>query len=183
MTRNRTSRRLLKRRGWSCFSIRMKGLDIFWKNHKQKKRKNTVISPYSIIGSLYMVAAGAGGESRQEIFESLSLQQYFTSDKILEPFESYHFISKSLQANSTSQGSPVFLTTAFNDDFLRITKRATIWIENHKRHVLPRWIERRYQWRENRARNFWRPFEWFHRRYCEYQGAWFRTSCWRRYRR
>ena len=55
-----------------------------------------------------MVAAGAGGESRQEIFETLNLQQYFTSDKILEPFESYHQISKSLQANSTSKGSSVF---------------------------------------------------------------------------
>ena len=102
------------------------GYCIFKKILKQKKRKNTVISPYSIIGSLYMVAAGAGGESRQEIFESLSLQQYFTSDKILEPFESYHYISKSLQANSTSKGSPVFLTKCKGLQFLRIPTGATI---------------------------------------------------------
>jgi hypothetical protein len=73
-----------------------------------------------------MVAAGAGGESRQEIFESLSLQQYFTSDKILEPFESYHYISKSLQANSTSKGSLVFLTKCNGLQFLRIPTGATI---------------------------------------------------------
>ncbi|CBY34087.1 unnamed protein product [Oikopleura dioica] len=82
-------------------AFKKKGLELFFTGDE---RKNTVISPYSIIGSLYMVAAGAGGESREEIFESLNLPQYFTSDKILEPFESYHQISKSLQANSTSKG-------------------------------------------------------------------------------
>merc|ERR1711953_162988 len=83
-------------------AFKKKGLELFF---EQDERKNSVISPYSIIGSLYMVAAGAGGTSRQEIFESLSLQQYFTENDILEPFTAYHQISQGLQADSTDKGN------------------------------------------------------------------------------
>lgn len=87
-------------------SFKKNGLDIFFENDKGG---NTVISPLSIMGALFMAAAGAGGNSRQEIFESLDLGEYFTSSEVLDPFMAYHEIASQLQSNgSTSSSGDIF---------------------------------------------------------------------------
>ena len=51
-------------------TIREKAFDII--NHQVNYDENIVLSPLSIVGSMYMLAAGSAGESRKQILETLN---------------------------------------------------------------------------------------------------------------
>ena len=54
--------------------------------------KNVVISPLSIIGCMYMLAAGSAGETRTEILEALNFADALdTTETIKEPFKESGF--------------------------------------------------------------------------------------------
>jgi len=72
-------------------SIRDHGLELLF--NEVEVDKNIVISPMSIIGCMYMLAAGSAGESRAEILEALDFGEYLEGsdqlEKIKKPFEAY----------------------------------------------------------------------------------------------
>merc|ERR1711962_569609 len=75
----------------SSKSIRNHGLELLF--NEVEVNENIVISPMSIIGCMYMLAAGSAGESRAEILEALDFGEYLEGsdqlEKIKKPFEAY----------------------------------------------------------------------------------------------
>ena len=60
-----------------------------------------VISPLSIIGCMYMLAAGAAGESREEILTALDFGNVFDSNSVnavKQPFKMYKQIVDELSS-------------------------------------------------------------------------------------
>ena len=54
-------------------SVRTKGLEVLF--DQVELDKNAVISPLSVIGCMYMLAAGAAGESRREILDAMGFER------------------------------------------------------------------------------------------------------------
>jgi len=71
----------------SATEIRNKGIDILFNNVDVDE--NMVISPLSIMGCMYMLAAGAAGETRKEILSTLGFGNIFggNGNAIDKPFE------------------------------------------------------------------------------------------------
>ena len=72
----------------SATEIRNKGIDILFNNVDVDE--NMVISPLSIMGCMYMLAAGAAGESRREILSTLGFGNIFEDDSEItvdQPFK------------------------------------------------------------------------------------------------
>ena len=54
-------------------SVRTKGREVLF--DQVELDKNAVISPLSVIGCMYMLAAGAAGESRREILDAMGFER------------------------------------------------------------------------------------------------------------
>jgi len=70
-------------------AVRNVGIDIL---SQSDLSKNAVISPLSIVGAMYMLAAGTAGYSRMQILEALNFTEVFeygTSMSIDDPFITY----------------------------------------------------------------------------------------------
>jgi len=77
-------------------TIREKAFDII--NHQVKYDENIVLSPLSILGCMYMLAAGSAGESRKQILETLNFGDAMESPSAVEkPFELYQEMIKGLE--------------------------------------------------------------------------------------
>ena len=77
-------------------TIREKAFDII--NHEVKYDENIVLSPLSILGCMYMLAAGSAGESRKQILETLNFGKAMQSPAMVEkPFELYQEMIKGLE--------------------------------------------------------------------------------------
>merc|ERR1712110_281092 len=61
--------------------------------------QNIVISPLSIMGAMFMLAAGTAGESRKEILDALGFDDATKSNETLQvPFEAYSKMIQSLSS-------------------------------------------------------------------------------------
>ena len=77
-----------------------------------------VISPLSIIGCMYMLAAGSAGETREEILTALNFGNIFqngTQMDITDPFRAYKEIVDDL-SNQKDGGYTLKIGKQFFDD-------------------------------------------------------------------
>ena len=87
-------------------SIRDNGLDILFNNVDVSE--NMVISPLSLIGCMYMLAAGSAGETREQILTALDFGRVFggnvPQNAIETPFKSYKEVVDGLTNGQDNKG-------------------------------------------------------------------------------
>jgi len=80
-------------------TIRERAFDII--SSQVKYDENIALSPLSIVGAMYMLAAGSAGESRSQILSSLNFQAVVENENDLNsinaPFEAYKELITRLQ--------------------------------------------------------------------------------------
>jgi len=87
-------------------SIRDNGLDVLFNNVDVSE--NMVISPLSVIGCMYMLAAGSAGETREQILTALDFGKVFggnvPASAIETPFKSYKDVVDGLTNGQDNKG-------------------------------------------------------------------------------